>query len=293
MSASPVRDGVLFLVATPIGNLEDLSTRATATLAAADLIAAEDTRRSGQLLRRLGIEKPLLSLHEHNERARIDAVLARLEAGASVALVSDAGTPLVSDPGYEVVRAAIARGFEVVAVPGPCAAIVALTVSGLPADRFAFEGFLPGRSAARRSRLESLRDERRSLVFYEAPHRLREALRDLAEVFGADRPAAVARELTKVFESVYRGTLGSLAGTVEEDTDMMRGEIVLVVGGAGDAATAVSNDAARIVNLLAGELPPARAAKLAARITGAPRAELYEIAQRAAAGKSERESDDS
>jgi len=275
--------GTLFVVATPIGNLADLSDRARAVLRQADLLLAEDTRHTRQLLASCGVERPagtLESLHEHNEPARVPRILERLRGGATVALVSDAGTPLVSDPGALLVAAAAAAGIEVAAVPGPCAAIAALSVVALPAARFAFEGFLPPRAAARRRLLETLAGEARTLVFYEAPHRLAETLADLAAVLGEARQAAVARELTKKFETVYRGTLGTLARQSGTDADMCRGEIVVVVQGADRAATLDDADAGRVLRILAGELPLAQAAKLAAQITGRPRRELYEQALR-------------
>jgi 16S rRNA (cytidine1402-2'-O)-methyltransferase len=275
------RPGALFLVATPIGNLGDLSARARDTLRDADLLLAEDTRHTAQLLNACGIVRPpgtIESLHEHNERARVPRLLERLQSGARVALVSDAGTPLVSDPGAALVRAAIEAGIEVVAVPGPCAAIAALTVAGLPAERFAFEGFLPARPSARLKALQGLAREPRTLVFYEAPHRLRESLDDLAQALGADRPAAVAREITKRFETVYRGTLAELAGRAALDPDMSRGEIVLVVQGAAVEAAAGHADADGLLRVLLAELPVAQAAKLAARIMGRARKDLYERA---------------
>jgi 16S rRNA (cytidine1402-2'-O)-methyltransferase len=282
-SIARLRPGTLFLVATPIGNLGDLSPRACEVLRDADLLLAEDTRHTAQLLHACGIQRPagtLESLHEHNERSRAAAVVQRLQAGAIVALASDAGTPLVSDPGAALVGAAVAAGVEVVAVPGPCAAIAALTLAALPAASFAFEGFLPPRAAARREKLQDLALESRTLVFYEAPHRLRESLEDLAAVFGVQRPAAVARELTKKFETVYRGTLGSLAQQAARDADMTRGEIVLVVQGAAGRAAADDADADRVLRVLLDELPVSQAARLAAQITGRPRKDLYERALR-------------
>jgi len=273
--------GTLFVVATPIGNLADLSDRARTLLYEADLLLAEDTRHTRQLLAACGLERPpgtVESLHEHNEPAQVPRILERLRGGARVALVSDAGTPLVSDPGALLVAAAAAAGIAVAAVPGPCAAIAALSVAALPAARFAFEGFLPPRTAARRRVLEALAGEARTLVFYEAPHRLADTLADLAAVLGEARPAAVARELTKKFETVYRGTLGSLARQSETDADMCRGEIVVVVQGADRAASAEDVDAGRVLRILVDELPVAQAAKLAAQITGRPRRELYEQA---------------
>jgi 16S rRNA (cytidine1402-2'-O)-methyltransferase len=275
--------GTLFVVATPIGNLADLSVRARHVLRDADLLLAEDTRHTRQLLTACGIERAqgaLESLHEHNEPARVPGLVDRLLGGASIALVSDAGTPLVSDPGALLVSAAAAAGVEVVAVPGPCAAIAALSVAALPAARFAFEGFLPPKPSARRRALEALAGESRTLVFYEAPHRLAESLADLARVLGDDRPAAVARELTKKFETVYRGSLGSLAHISAADADMARGEIVIVVQGAAQAAAADDADADRVLRILLEDLPVSQAAKLAAQLTGRPRKELYERALR-------------
>ncbi len=282
-SIARLQPGTLFLVATPIGNLGDLAPRAREVLRDADLLLAEDTRHTAQLLHACGIQRPagtLESLHEHNERSRVPAVVQRLQAGATVALASDAGTPLVSDPGAALVSAAVTAGIEVVAVPGPCAAIAALTLAALPAASFAFEGFLPPRAAARRETLQDLAGESRTLVFYEAPHRLRESLEDLAGAFGGERPAAVARELTKKFETVYRGTLGSLAQQAASDADMSRGEIVLVVQGAARRAAADDADADRVLRVLLDELPVSQAARIAAQLTGRPRKDLYERALR-------------
>jgi 16S rRNA (cytidine1402-2'-O)-methyltransferase len=275
--------GTLFVVATPIGNLADLSARARDVLRDADLLLAEDTRHTRQLLSACGIERPrgaLESLHEHNEPARVPGLVERLRGGASVALVSDAGTPLVSDPGAVLVQAAAAAGIEVVAVPGPCAAVAALSVAALPAARFAFEGFLPPKQGARRRSLEALVGESRTMVFYEAPHRLAEALEDLAAVLGEDRPAAVARELTKKFETVYRGSLGELARRSGTDADMVRGEIVIVVQGAAQEAESGDGDADRVLRVLLDDLPVSQAARLAAQLTGRPRKDLYERALR-------------
>ena len=282
-SIARLRPGTLVLVATPIGNLGDLSPRAREVLRDADLLLAEDTRHTAQLLRAFGVHRTqggIESLHEHNERERVPGVIERLRAGATVALASDAGTPLMSDPGAALVSAAAAAGIEVVAVPGPCAAVAALTVAALPAARFAFEGFLPARPSARKDALRSLAAEARTLVFYEAPHRLREALDDLAEIFGADRPAAVARELTKRFETVYRGTLGTLAQQAASDADMSRGEIVLVVQGAASETSVDDAEAERVLNILLEAVPVSQAARIAAQITGRARKELYERALR-------------
>ncbi|HZP65281.1 MAG TPA: 16S rRNA (cytidine(1402)-2'-O)-methyltransferase [Rudaea sp.] len=270
--------GRLWVVATPIGNLEDFPPRAAAVLRAVDLIACEDTRHSAALLRHFGIATPTMALHEHNERGAAEDLVRRLAAGAQIALISDAGTPLVSDPGFRLVRAARAAGAAVSAVPGACAAIAALSIAGLASDRFVFEGFLPAKSAARRARLEELRAETRTLIFYESSHRVAESLADLAAVFGAERRGVVARELTKLFETVLDGALDALARRVAADTDQQRGEFVLLVEGAGeDADEARLAEGRRVFELLRKELPPGRAAALASDITGAPRKALYRI----------------
>ncbi len=267
--------GVLHVVATPIGNLGDLSARAQEVLRSVDAICAEDTRRSGQLLAHFGIERPLLALHEHNEAALAERIVARLQAGQSLALVSDAGTPLVSDPGYRLVRAARGAGVRVSPVPGPCAAIAGLSVAGLASDRFVFEGFLPAKGAARRDRLAALAGETRTLGFYESSHRIVESLADLVAVFGDARPAAVARELTKLFETVLDGTLASLHEQLSQDADQRRGEFVLVVQGAPEDGDAQLAEGRRVYALLSDHLPPSSAARLAADITGASRKQLY------------------
>jgi 16S rRNA (cytidine1402-2'-O)-methyltransferase len=272
-----VQLGRLAVISTPIGNLGDLSPRARDELAAAELVAAEDTRRTGQLLTMLGLSRPLVSLHEHNESERIGELLEKLRGGARIALVSDAGTPLLSDPGFELVRRVSQEGMVVVAVPGPSAITAALSIAGLPTERFTFEGFLPARLAERRARIAELRQETRTLVFFEAPHRIAESLEDLAAGFGAERRAAVARELTKLFETVYRGTLSQLATQARSDANFSRGEITVVVEGAPRAA---AEDAPRAqldstLTVLLSELAPSKAAALAARLTGAKRNDAY------------------
>jgi len=268
--------GTLFVVATPIGNLDDLTPRARRTLADADLIAAEDTRHSAALLRHHGIATRTLALHEHNEREASADLVRRIQGGANIALISDAGTPLVSDPGYRLVRAARAAGIPVSPIPGACAAIAALSAAGLPSDRFVFEGFLPAKSAARRAALQVLRADPRTLIFYESSHRIVESLADLAAEFGGEREAVVARELTKQFETVLDGTLAGLAQRVAVDADQQRGEFVVLVKGAGDDDDAAKLiEGLRVYRILSAELPPSRAAKLAAEITGAPRKALY------------------
>jgi 16S rRNA (cytidine1402-2'-O)-methyltransferase len=266
--------GVLYVVATPIGNLGDISARAREILAASGTIAAEDTRHSAILLRELGLERPLVSLHEHNERARAAELVARLKRGESIALISDAGTPLVSDPGHALVAAALEAGIAVTPVPGACAAIAALSAAGLPSDRFCFEGFLPARATARRRRLSELASETRTLVLYESPHRIAACLADLAAACGESRRACVARELTKRFETFYRGTLGELARRAAEDPDIQRGESVVIV----DGAPAEEPTAARLDETLAvllRYLPPSAASAAAAALTGFRRSDAY------------------
>lgn len=271
--------GTLYVVATPIGNLGDFSPRAREILSQVALIAAEDTRHTGQLLKAFGIHTPMISVHEHNEAQRAEVLIERLAAGESIALVSDAGTPLISDPGFDLVGGARARGVRVVAIPGACAAIAALSIAGLPTDRFTFEGFLPAKHAARRTALESLRNEARTIVFYETPHRLTEALHDMTSIFGSERRAAVCRELTKQFETTYVGTLAELYHLSTENEDMTRGEIVVVVSGnEAPPSASLAFDAEQLLRALLEDLPPSQAAKIAARITGEKRSELYEKA---------------
>ena len=273
--------GRLQVVATPIGNMGDLSTRAREALEGADLIAAEDTRHTLGLLQVLGISRPLVSLHAYNESQRVPDLLARLEAGEVIALVSDAGTPLLSDPGFELVSGAARAGFEVLAIPGPSAITTALAVAGLPTSRFCFEGFLPARERERRAQLARLADETRTLVFFEAPHRIAATLADLTAELGGERQAVVARELTKTHETVYRGTLADLAAQAQGDANFQRGEITLVVAGAAPTQSNVDTQLLRrAVDLLVKELPPSRAAAIAAQLTGATRNEAYALATR-------------
>jgi 16S rRNA (cytidine1402-2'-O)-methyltransferase len=268
--------GRLWIVATPIGNLDDLSPRARDVLRAVALIAAEDTRHSAPLLAHAGSRSRTLALHEHNERDQAARIVERLLAGDDVALVSDAGTPLISDPGFRLVRAAREAGCEVSPVPGPCAAIAALSAAGLPSDRFTFEGFLPAKTSARRERLQTLAAESRTLIFYESSHRIVDSLADMVAVFGATREAVLARELTKLFETIIAAPLGIVHARVVADANQQRGEFVIIVSGAqGDEADAQLAEGRRVFALLREELPPARAAKLAAAISGAPRKLLY------------------
>lgn len=272
--------GTLYVVATPIGNLDDMSARALKVLANVSLIAAEDTRHSVRLLQHFGIDTPLAACHEHNERDEGGRFITRLLAGDDVALVSDAGTPLISDPGYHLVRQARAAGVPVVPVPGACALIAALSAAGLPSDRFIFEGFLPAKTAGRRARLEQVREEPRTLIFYEAPHRILECLEDMEAVFGGERPALLAREITKTFETLKGLPLAELRAFVQGDSNQQRGECVVLVAGwvAPDDELAVSTEAQRVLDLLLLELPLKRAAALAAEITGVRKNLLYQLA---------------
>ena len=273
------RPGVLYVVATPIGNLEDMSPRARQVLAEVALIAAEDTRHSGQLLAHFGIHTPMISLHDHNEAGRVPQLIDKLQRGQSLALISDAGTPLISDPGFELVRAAQAAGLRVSPLPGPCALVAALSASGLPADHFVFEGFLSAKAAARRQRLAELAQEPRTLVFYESVHRLEESLQDMQTVLGDERRAVLARELTKLHESLRTGTLAELCAWAQQDPAAGKGEVVLLLAGAETAASpAVGIEPDALLKILLEELPLKQAAALAARITGSGRNELYKRA---------------
>ena len=267
--------GTLFVVATPIGNLEDLSPRARQTLAEVDLIAAEDTRHTGRLLSHLGVKTPQFALHEHNEARAAQSLIEQLMDGKSVALVSDAGTPLVSDPGYRLVRAAHANGIAVSPIPGPSAVTAALSASGLPTDRFGFEGFPPAKAAARRKWLQARAADGRTLLFFEAVHRIAATLADMVDVFGADREAFLGRELTKLHEQCRRATLGELLDEIGDGTIVSKGEFVIAVHGAEDNAPS-SIDADRLLRELAETLPPKKAAAIAARVTGEKRNALYQ-----------------
>jgi 16S rRNA (cytidine1402-2'-O)-methyltransferase len=272
--------GSLYVVATPIGNLDDMSVRALKVLREVSLIAAEDTRHSLRLMQHFGISTPLAACHEHNEREEGSRFIARLQAGDDVALISDAGTPLISDPGYHLVRQARAAGIQVVPVPGACALIAALSAAGLPSDRFIFEGFLPAKSVGRQARLALLKEEPRTVIFYEAPHRILECLQDLEEIFGADRPAVLGRELTKTFETLKGLPLGELRAFVEGDSNQQRGECVVLVAGwtEPEGEDAVGPEARRVLDLLLQEMPLKRAAALAAEITGVRKNLLYQVA---------------
>jgi len=271
--------GTLYVVATPIGNLEDMTPRAIRILSEADLIAAEDTRHSGKLLRHFGIGTETVAVHEHNERSQVPKLIEILKSGKSIAFISDAGTPLVSDPGFQLVRAARQAGLTVTPVPGACAAIAALSAAGLPSDRFVVEGFPPAKSAARRAVFEKLREESRTLIFYESPHRILESLKDMAEIFGSTREAVLARELTKQFETVRGGGLAELHDWVSSDKHQQLGEFVILIHGVPRTEwEAIDTEAERVLKLLLEELPVSQAAALAAKITGLKKNKLYEYA---------------
>ncbi len=271
--------GTLYVVATPIGNLEDMTPRAVRILTEVDLIAAEDTRHSGKLLSHFSIDTTTEPLHEHNERSQVPRLVEILKAGKSIAFITDAGTPLVSDPGFHLVRAARQAGLTVIPVPGACAAITALSAAGLPSDRFVFEGFPPAKSAARRAVFEKLREEPRTLIFYESPHRILESLHDMTEIFGPEREAVLARELTKQFETVRSGTLTELSEWVNRDPHQQLGEFVILIHGVPRAEQeAMDADAERVLKILLDDLPVSQAAALAAKITGLKKNRLYEYA---------------
>lgn len=270
-------EGTLFVVATPIGNLGDLSPRARDVLAAVDLIAAEDTRLTGRLLSHFGIRNRRIALHEHNEDEAAATVIRALQDGKDVALVSDAGTPLISDPGYGLLHAAHAAGLKVMAVPGPCAFVAALSASALPTDRFVFEGFLPQKAVARKKRLLVLATEQRTLVFYEAVHRIADTIDDMIEVFGGDRSACISRELTKLHEQNVSADLDHLATALANGTIPAKGEFVIVVAGmAGAAASEADPGIAALLAELLAVLPGKQAVDIVARLSGANRNALYQ-----------------
>jgi 16S rRNA (cytidine1402-2'-O)-methyltransferase len=280
-----IEPGVLYVVATPIGNLDDISHRAVKCLQAVSLVAAEDTRRTRQLLSHLGIARPLVSVHEHNERSRIDGLISQLRAGCSIALVSDAGTPLVSDPGYPLVRALAGQGIRIIPIPGACSIIAALCAAGLPTDRFLFDGFLPARAAARRQHLLELARQSRTIALLESARRIRATLADMEAILGPEREAVLARELTKLHEEFLRGSIHELGALLDSDPGRCRGEFVIIVRGA-DASAVEGDDVAALMDALLAELPVSRAAALAARVTGRRRAELYRLGLQLAKGQS-------
>lgn len=276
---SETKTGCLYIVPTPIGNLGDMTERALDVLRHCDAVAAEDTRHSGQLMQHLGLRKELFALHEHNERQRANQVIERLQQGENIALISDAGTPLISDPGYILVQQCRAAQLKVIALPGPCAFVTALSGAGLPTDRFAFEGFLPAKPQQRRKRLQQLAAETRTLVFYESPHRIVDTLADFTSEIGTERQLVLARELTKHFETYLTGTITEVQQQVLADSNQQRGEMVLILAGAPEVAAEDVNPAAmRTLQLLRRELPLKKAAALAAEIHGARKNTLYQLA---------------
>jgi 16S rRNA (cytidine1402-2'-O)-methyltransferase len=278
VSTQADNSSALYLVATPIGNLGDISSRALDVLQSVNVVAAEDTRHSRHLLQHFAISTRLIAYHEHNEEQQTPVLLKMLAEGESIALVSDAGTPLVSDPGYRLVSAALERGVRVIPIPGACAAIAALSASGLPTDRFVFEGFLPAKQGARVRHLDSLKDEQRTLVFYESCHRIVLSLKDMVSVFGSERQAVLARELTKTFETIRKYSLGELADWVEQDSNQQKGEIVLLVEGAETSNEGDAMLLAKLLPALVKELPVKQAAKIASQVTGVNKNKLYKQA---------------
>lgn len=271
--------GKLYIVATPIGNMQDITMRAVEVLKQVDKIVAEDTRHAGPLLKHFSIEKPMMAMHEFNERERMDNVIELLQEGESIALISDAGTPLISDPGFRLVREAKANEIDVIPIPGSCAAIAALSVAGLPSDRFLFEGFLPAKDEARKKYLMKFLHEPRTMIFYEAPHRLLACLETMQEVFGAERKAVVARELTKIYESVLLADLSELVHYYTSHPEKQKGEIVILIEG-GDEEALESREVVpeKVLEILLDELPLKQAVSLASKITGERKNELYEQA---------------
>ncbi|WP_039917202.1 16S rRNA (cytidine(1402)-2'-O)-methyltransferase [Cellvibrio mixtus] len=279
MSTTASNQGILYVVATPIGNLDDMVPRAVETLQTVALIAAEDTRHSSRLLSHFGIKTPCIAYHDHSDDSRVDQLIAKMHGGDSIALISDAGTPLVSDPGYRLVRSARQAGIQVVPIPGACAMIAALSAAGLPSDRFAFEGFLPAKQVARCTQLQSLAVDSRTLIFYEAPHRILETLQDMAHVFGPDREVVIAREITKTFETIKGDKVSALVDWVAADSNQQRGEIVLLVHGAPKQENeAITPEQIHIMKVLLEELPVKQAASIGAKLTGLKKNFLYDWA---------------
>ena len=269
--------GSLYIVATPIGNLEDLSPRALEILGNVDLILAEDTRHSTQLLHHYGVHTPMQAYHDHNERKLVSRIISRLHKNETIALISDAGTPLISDPGYHLVTAAHAEGIKVVPIPGPSALISALSVSGIATDRFVFEGYLPARQAARRNRLYDLATEQRTLVFFEAPHRIVQCVEDAVSCLGSDRKATLAKELTKQYETVRKDTLINLLDWLDKDDKLQKGEFVLIIAGASEAELN-EIEAVRVLKILLQSLSVKEAATFAAEILHDNRNRMYKLA---------------
>ncbi|MCW9714973.1 16S rRNA (cytidine(1402)-2'-O)-methyltransferase [Avibacterium sp. 21-594] len=270
--------GILYIVATPIGNLQDISQRALQVLEQVDLVAAEDTRHSGLLLSHYGIKKPFFALHDHNEQQKADILCEKLLQGTTIALVSDAGTPLISDPGFHLVRKCRQAGIKIVPIPGACAAIAGLCASGIASDRFCFEGFLPAKSKARCDKLENLAKEDRTLIFYESTHRILDCLADMEKVFGAERYVVLARELTKTWETIHGDEVGVLRKWVSEDPNRSKGEMVLIVeGNVSSEEESFSPEAIKALTLIAKELPLKKAAAIVADLYGYKKNALYQF----------------
>ncbi|NQY62153.1 MAG: 16S rRNA (cytidine(1402)-2'-O)-methyltransferase [Alteromonadaceae bacterium] len=278
MSSSQLNASTLYIVATPIGNLGDISQRAIDILTQVDVIACEDTRHTGRLLSAFSIKNKTLSLHDHNERQRQDQIADLLKEGKSVALVSDAGTPLISDPGFHLVRHCRQLGLSVSPIPGACAAIAALSCAGLPTDRFTFEGFLPSKSGARKTTLAALANETRTMVFYDAPRRAIDTIADIIEVLGGDRYVVIARELTKTFETIHSDSATNLHQWLSQDPNQLKGEMVLIIEGHKVDPNAISPKIIETLKLLVAELPPKKACAIAANIYGVKKNTLYDIA---------------
>ncbi len=279
MSTTASNQGILYVVATPIGNLGDMVPRAVETLQTVALIAAEDTRHSSRLLSHFAIKTPCIAYHDHSDDSRVDQLVAKMQAGESIAVISDAGTPLVSDPGYRLVRSARQAGIQVVPIPGACAMIAALSAAGLPSDRFAFEGFLPAKQIARCTQLQSLAADSRTLIFYEAPHRILETLQDMVQVFGPEREVVIAREITKTFETIKGDSVAALVDWVAADSNQQRGEIVLLVHGAPKQENeTLTPEQIHTMKVLLDELPVKQAASIGAKLTGLKKNFLYDWA---------------
>jgi len=268
----------LFVVATPIGHLDDMTFRSIEVLKSVSIIAAEDTRQSAQLLKHYNISTPLTACHDHNENNKIDILIEKLKNGDNIALISDAGTPLISDPGFKLVRAAQVNGIRVTPVPGACAAIAALSAVGLPSDRFSFEGFLSSKQSQRLIQLEKLKHETQTMIIYEAPHRILDSVKDMVEVFGADRPVGFAREITKTFETIKKMTLTELVSFIENDHHQQKGEIVLVIGGALEEKDMEQEKLDQLLNRLLKDLSVKAASQLAADLTGIKKKVAYQRA---------------
>lgn len=275
---SSIEKSVLYVVATPIGNLKDVTYRAIEVLSSVDHIAAEDTRHSARLFKQYQIPTPCSALHEHNERQVAHTIIEKIKKGETWALISDAGTPVVSDPGYYLIKTAREQGIKIIPIPGPNAAIAALSASGMPSDRFVFEGFLSAKSVARQKHLQSLLFESRTLVFYESPHRLLATLKDMASIFGGQRTIVFARELTKTYETIRYGTLHELLEVIQQDAQQLKGEMVLIVAGAEVVPETASAEAEQTLGILLEELPVKQAAHLASKLTGVKKNELYQKA---------------